>query len=155
MWLGEDEALARIVPTEQAADAAAHHAHPVLLDACFQTLLVPEVLRDGGGSGGIRLPLSLAELRLDPVGDRPIWVHARITAREGGDLVGRLALFTDEGTPLGRIDGFRAGDVERAGSLARRTIDNWLAEPVWQPLPLDAADAVSYTHLTLPTNREV
>ncbi|WP_258348931.1 non-ribosomal peptide synthetase/type I polyketide synthase [Saccharopolyspora gregorii] len=149
VWLGDDEALARIVPTAQARDAAEHHAHPVLLDACFQTLLVPEVLRDGSGGIGIRLPLSLAELRLDPVGDRPIWVHARITARDAGELVGRLALFAEDGTPLGRIDGFRAGEVERAGSLARRTIDNWLVEPVWQPLPAVEADGASGRWLVL------
>ncbi|MFR9727967.1 amino acid adenylation domain-containing protein [Saccharopolyspora sp. MS10] len=155
VWLGEDEALARLVLPEQVHDAAAHHAHPVLLDACFQTLLVPEVLRDEPDGAGFRLPLSLAELRLDPIGDRPVWAHARITAREDGDLVGRLALFAEDGTPLGRIDGFRAGEVERAGSLARRTIDNWLVEPVWHPLPVDGPGTAAGRWLVLADRRGV
>ncbi|SCF60018.1 hybrid polyketide synthase / nonribosomal peptide synthetase FtdB [Streptomyces sp. Cmuel-A718b] len=42
VWIGADEVLARIRPPRAIGDdAAGHHLHPVLLDACFQTLLTP------------------------------------------------------------------------------------------------------------------
>ncbi|MCX2729531.1 amino acid adenylation domain-containing protein [Saccharopolyspora sp. NFXS83] len=136
VWVGEHEALARIGPPQQVTDAAEHHVHPVLLDACFQALLVPDVLRDAGDAG-IRLPLSIAELRLDEIGAQPIWAHAVLTGTDGADLVGDIAVYAADGSPLGLISGFRAGDVDRAAAtLSRGAIDDWLVEPSWPPLPV-------------------
>ncbi|QFZ20328.1 non-ribosomal peptide synthetase/type I polyketide synthase [Saccharothrix syringae] len=136
VWVSEGESLARIRPTE-GLDAAGHHVHPVLLDSCFQTLLTP-LLSDGaaGSDGGIRLPLSIKEVRLDPVGDRELWAHAVITDRDGGDLVGDILVYTADGTPLGHVRGFRAADVEKAATaVGQSTIDSWLAKMTWTPCP--------------------
>ncbi|MFF1920082.1 amino acid adenylation domain-containing protein [Streptomyces sp. NPDC058221] len=149
VWIGTDEVLARIrPPAEIGAGAADHHIHPVLLDACFQTLLTPQILaRDKASPGtGIRLPLSLDEMSLSPVGDQPLWVHGTVSRHNGDELVGDLALYAEDGTALGRMRGFRAADVERAaGGVSRTTVDSWLAEPVWIdcPWPQDAEEGTA------------
>ncbi|MER5770869.1 amino acid adenylation domain-containing protein [Streptomyces sp. NPDC001985] len=146
VWIGPGEALARLRPPAAIGDdAAGHHLHPALLDACFQSLLTPQLLdteEDGGhGAGGaagtgIRLPLAIDEVSVDPVGDRPLWAHATVTRATGDELVGDIALHTEDGTAIGRIGGFRAADVERAAtSVGRGTIDSWLTETVWTETP--------------------
>ncbi len=144
VWIGEGEALARIRPPQGLApDAAAHHMHPVLLDSCFQSLLTPQLLTAPAGPGGtgIRLPLSIAEVRLDPVGDRELWVHATVTGEDEDELTGDIAVYDGaDGTPLGRIAGFRAADVEKAATtVGLSTIDSWLTELSWVPRPLPEA----------------
>ncbi|WKX69524.1 non-ribosomal peptide synthetase/type I polyketide synthase [Streptomyces sp. XD-27] len=145
VWIGADEALARIRPTAPIGDdAGRHHVHPVLMDACFQSLLTPQILRADTGGTGIRLPLSIGEVRLDPVGDQPLWAHATLTHRDGDELLGDIAVYADDGTPLGRISGFRAADVEKASTtVARGTIDKWLTEVAWTERPLATAAAAT------------
>ncbi|MBW3703298.1 hypothetical protein DTB58_03820, partial [Streptomyces griseus] len=91
---------------------------------------------------GIRLPLSLDEVALEPIGDQPFWAHATLLPGDAGTTLGNLALYADDGEPLGRVLGFRAADVEKAATaVARTTIDSWLAEPVWTDCPpLPAGD---------------
>ncbi|WP_415958876.1 amino acid adenylation domain-containing protein [Streptomyces sp. 021-4] len=140
VWIGAGEVLARIRPPE-AVDAAGHHLHPVLLDACFQALLTPQLLQDPAPGAGIRLPLSLAEVALEPVGDQPLWVHATVRPADADTTLGDIALYADDGAPLGRIEGFRAADVEKAATtVARTTIDSWLAETVWTECPEPAEE---------------
>ncbi|MFG1801040.1 amino acid adenylation domain-containing protein [Micromonospora carbonacea] len=136
VWIGPGEALARIRPPAVLdGSAAGHHVHPVLLDACFQTLLTPQLLDaedPDDGHTGIRLPLSIAEVRLDPVGDQALWAHATIVRRDADELVGDIAVYADDGTPLGHVGGFRAADVEKAtAAVGVGTIDSWLAELRW------------------------
>ncbi|MFE9607243.1 amino acid adenylation domain-containing protein [Streptomyces sp. NPDC006012] len=146
VWIGRDEALARIRPTEPIGDdAARHHMHPVLLDACFQTLLTPQIVETGDdaedAAGGIRLPLSIDEVRMAAVGDRPLWAHAVVTRRADGELVGDIAVHDDDGAPLGRISGFRAADIERASAaVSLSTVDSWLADVAWIDTPYAADD---------------
>ncbi|MGI8306317.1 non-ribosomal peptide synthetase/type I polyketide synthase [Saccharopolyspora hattusasensis] len=133
VWIGPDEALARIRPTEALGDTAGHHFHPALLDACFQTLLTPLIAEDVAGTG-IRLPLSIADVRTGPIGDQPIWAHATIVRRDGDELVGDLTVYADDGTVLGHIEGFRAADIEQVpAGVSPATMDNWLLVPTWVP----------------------
>lgn len=102
VWIGDGEVLARISPPEALGDdPARHHLHPVLLDACFQSLLTRQIPADGDPAPGtgIRLPLSIAELSLTPVGDRTLWAHGVITRDDGDELVADLALYAEDGTP--------------------------------------------------------
>ncbi|MFJ7254289.1 amino acid adenylation domain-containing protein [Streptomyces sp. NPDC098085] len=141
VWIGSGEVLARLSPPAAIGDdAARHHIHPVLLDACFQSLLTTQLLDGDAGrpASGIRLPLSIEEVCLAPVGDRPIWVHATVTRSDADELVGDIAVHTDSGEPLGGISGFRAADVEKAPTaVGLGTIDSWLAETVWIDRPFD------------------
>ncbi|MFF8769682.1 amino acid adenylation domain-containing protein [Kitasatospora sp. NPDC015120] len=140
VWIGPGEALARIRPTAPVSGQGEHHqVHPVVMDAFFQTLLTPQLLDDRPGGTGIRLPVAIAEVRLDQVGERPLWVHATVTRDSGGELVGDLAVHDEHGAPLGGITGFRAADVEQAATaVGLATIDGWLAEPSWAELPVAA-----------------
>jgi hybrid polyketide synthase / nonribosomal peptide synthetase FtdB len=144
VWIGPDEALARIRPTEPlGAEAGRHHCHPVLLDACFQSLLTPQLLTERADppGTGIHLPLSIGEVRLDPIGDQPLWVHATISRRDGDELVGDLAVYSEGGASLGRIRGFRAADIEKApAAVGLGTIDTWLADLTWVDRPLDPGE---------------
>ncbi|MEU0738910.1 amino acid adenylation domain-containing protein [Streptomyces sp. NPDC006134] len=139
VWIGPGEALARIRPTTPIGDTAArHHIHPVLLDACFQTLLTPTLPDDGtpARGTGTLLPLSLEEVRIDPVGDRCLWAHATVSEHEDGQLVGDIALYADSGAPLGRISGFRAADTETTTTaVGLPTVDGWLTEVAWTERP--------------------
>ncbi|MEV7954852.1 amino acid adenylation domain-containing protein [Streptomyces sp. NPDC088141] len=144
VWIGSGEVLARLSPPAVLGDdAARHHIHPVLLDGCFQSLLATQLL-DGGAdrqTAGIRLPLSIDEVCLAPVGDRPIWVHATVTRGGADELVGDMAVYADGGESLGGIGGFRAADVEKASTtVGLGTIDSWLAETTWIDRPFDSAE---------------
>ncbi|MFD7641955.1 amino acid adenylation domain-containing protein [Kitasatospora sp. NPDC059795] len=144
VWIGPGEALARISPADdpRPVDADAAHVHPTLLDACFQALLTPQLLDREEQSRGIRLPLSIAEVSLDRIADRPFWVHATVTAEDGDELIGDLALHADDGALLGRVTGFRAAGVEgAAASVGLAAIDGWLAEPTWIDRELETAEA--------------
>ncbi|MGC5539936.1 amino acid adenylation domain-containing protein [Streptomyces griseus] len=159
VWIGAGEVLARIRPPEAIGDdAAGHHLHPVLLDACFQTLLTPLIppTPEGPAPGtGIRLPLSVDEVALEPIGDQPFWAHATLLPGDADTTLGNIALYADDGTPLGRVHGFRAADVEKAATaVARTTIDSWLAEPAWtEAPPLPAEDtALDHDWLVLADN---
>ncbi|MFJ6104905.1 amino acid adenylation domain-containing protein [Streptomyces sp. NPDC092359] len=137
VWRTSGEALALIRPTVDGA--AEHHVHPVLLDACFQALLVaglPDATDEPGG--GMLLPLTIEAVRTVPVGDRPLWAHATVTRRADDELVGDIALYTEDGEPLGHVRGFRAADVEQVSStVGVSTIDGWLAELTWSEAPLE------------------
>ncbi|MFI7086149.1 amino acid adenylation domain-containing protein [Streptomyces anulatus] len=140
VWIGAGEVLARIRPPRAIGDdAAGHHLHPVLLDACFQTLLTPLIPltpEDPAPDTGIRLPLSLDEVALEPIGDQPFWAHATLLPGDADTTLGNIALYADDGATLGRVLGFRAADVAKAATaVARTTIDSWLAEPVWTDCP--------------------
>ncbi|MFE6994246.1 polyketide synthase dehydratase domain-containing protein, partial [Streptomyces pharetrae] len=136
VWVGSREALARVRPTAAVAgQAAGHHVHPVVLDSFFQTLLTTGLREDAPAGTGIRLPVAIAEVRLEHVGDRPVWVHATVTGN-GAELVGDIGVYDEDGTPLGEVTGFRAADVERAAaSVGLTTIDGWLTETTWRELP--------------------
>lgn len=148
VWTGRDEALALIRPPRCIGDAAAHHhVHPVLLDACFQTLLATGMPTEAGGDAGgtgILLPLSIEEVHTGPVGDRAVWAHATVTGREDGELVGDIGLYDEDGHPLGRVRGFRAADVEKApAGVGLATIDSWLTELTWAEAPFDTGTGTS------------
>ncbi|MFD9720144.1 amino acid adenylation domain-containing protein [Streptomyces sp. NPDC059076] len=143
VWIGPGEALARLrAPAQIDGDTARHHIHPVLLDACFQTLLAPQLLPSAAPASdrGIRLPLSIDEVGIAPIGDQPLWVHATVSRTDGIELVGDLALHAEDGTALGLITGFRVADVEAASTtVGLGTIDSWLTETVWIERPLTPA----------------
>ncbi|MFC4036649.1 amino acid adenylation domain-containing protein [Streptomyces polygonati] len=134
VWQTDGEALALIRPPACAgAGTAGHHVHPALLDSCFQTLLVAGLPpADTAPGSGMLLPLTIDEVRTDPVGGRPLWAHATVTRRADDELVGDLALYTEDGEPVGHVHGFRAADVEQASAtVGLATIDGWLAEVAW------------------------
>ncbi|QWP74771.1 HSAF biosynthetic non-ribosomal peptide synthetase/polyketide synthase [Lysobacter sp. K5869] len=152
VWIGQGEALAKIVPTEQLLGGAAdHHFHPAMLDACFQALLTPQILQrqlsEGGvADTGIRLPLSIQEVRSEAIGERTLWVHAQITFDGGDELIGDILVYGEDGRALGKVAGFRAANVENASAkVGLPTIDGWLAETQWHEIAESDAQAPEQT----------
>ena len=148
IWIAPDEALARIrAPQPLEGTTAEYHLHPSLLDASFQTLLCPETLshQDEAPASGIRLPLSIKEVRTQPVGDQPLWVHAKITSRTTDEIIGDISINDDSGALLGTVTGFRAANVETVtANVGLSTIDSWLSEVAWtdkEALPLPERDS--------------
>jgi hybrid polyketide synthase/nonribosomal peptide synthetase FtdB len=133
VWVGANEALARIRPVAGlGADAVEHHMHPTVLDACFQSLLTPLVVEAADTGTGVRLPLSIDEVSLCPIGDQPIWAHAVVRHRDDDEMAGDIDIYDDTGVLLGRVGGFRAGNVEKArAGVGIGTIDGWLKELTW------------------------
>jgi hybrid polyketide synthase/nonribosomal peptide synthetase FtdB len=139
VWSSPSEALALVRPPAAiGADAAEYHLHPVLLDACFQSLLTTlradQSARHGSddGQGGMLLPVSIDEVTIEPVGDRPLWAHATVTRHNDDELVGDIRLYTQDGQPIGIVRGLRTANVERSTATAgRATIESMLAEVTW------------------------
>src|SRR5262249_1563887 len=88
----------------------------------------------------IRLPRAIAEVRIREVGDRPLWVHATITARSAGEITGDIAIYDESGEPLGAVTGVRIASAGPA-QVARSTIRDWLFEVAWVELPALPDDA--------------
>ncbi|MFG2329426.1 amino acid adenylation domain-containing protein [Streptomyces sp. NPDC048604] len=143
VWRSDGEALALIRPPAVLdGDAAGHQLHPALLDACFQALLTAGPPASGEDATGMLLPLSVDEVRTVPVGDRALWAHATVTRRGDDELVGDIALYTEDGRSAGHVRGFRAADVEQAGAaVGLATIDGWLAELAWTEAPYEDTEA--------------
>ena len=138
IWIKGGEALARIIPRELGDEKDHHHLHPTLLDACFQTLLTTEIPLRTSESSGIRLPLTIQEIRMRPIGCREIWAHARITKRSNEEVVGDITILDDQGQCLGLVSGFRAANVDKAAAKVNlATIDNWLTEITWIEKPIN------------------
>ncbi|NED84093.1 hypothetical protein G3I76_28845, partial [Streptomyces sp. SID11233] len=75
--------------------------------------------------------LSLGDVDLAASGDRALWVHGTVTRDDGQELLADLALYdAGDGTPLGRVTGFRAADIDQVSTtVSRTTVDSWLAVP--------------------------
>lgn len=141
VWSSPSEALAFVrLPASIGTDAdgVAYHIHPVLLDACFQSMLT--TIRAGGDvSGGaddrqrgMLLPVSIDEVAVETVGNRPLWAHTTVTRRQDDELVGDIRLYTEDGQPIGIIRGLRTANIEGSTATAgRATIESMLAEVTW------------------------
>ncbi|HEX3758139.1 MAG TPA: polyketide synthase dehydratase domain-containing protein, partial [Kofleriaceae bacterium] len=137
LWLSPGEALARVrAPASLGGGAAGYHVHPCLLDACFQALLCPETLIPGAAAGE-RAIRSIAEIRTCAVGDRPLWVHATITARRAGEITGDLAIHGEAGEPLGAVTGVRMA----IAAPTAPAVDAGLLDVAWRELPALPDDA--------------
>lgn len=144
VWVGDGEALAHIVPRDivmREDDAANHHFHPTLLDACFQAILTTEIPHyQHSGELAMRLPLEIAEFTSEPIGCQAIWAHACITERTADAIAGDIYVYNESYECLGFISGFRAANVESiASKVSVSTIDNWLTQVRWIPKALTLA----------------
>ncbi|GAB3257949.1 non-ribosomal peptide synthetase/type I polyketide synthase [Kineosporia babensis] len=134
VWIGPDQALARIRRPEVLPVGTADDVHPVLLDSCFQALLTPLLLTNA--QDPVYLPSRIAEIRMESPGDEPFWAQATITERHTESLTGDIQLYTDDGRLLGQILGLQAQRVDEAsGTVSSATVDTWLAELRWHELP--------------------
>ncbi len=136
---GDGEALAEVVATEAVrGDPARHVVHPALLDACLQAIAatVPD-----DATGATYLPTGVRTVALRGARERPRWVRVAATAGSDGDLTGRVELFSQDGDPVGLLDGLRLSRVApppASGPAADPVLDL-----TWCEVPDSAAAARS------------
>ncbi|CAM5612310.1 Acyltransferase domain-containing protein (Fragment) OS=Streptomyces microflavus OX=1919 GN=G3I39_11195 PE=4 SV=1 [Streptomyces microflavus] len=134
VWIGAGEVLARIRPPE-GVDASGHHLHPVLLDACFQALLTPQLLGDPAPQAAISFPSRWRRSVSNPSATcrygctQPCAPDAGHHARRDRPLRRRrCASRPDPGVPRRRVE-------IAVTAVAWTRIDSWLAETVWTECP--------------------
>ena len=117
---GAGEALVEITLPQQAPEGG-YHAHPVILDACFQALAA--VLPD---DGLVRVPVAVARLHVLAPPAGPLFAHA--VARAGGTA--DVTLLEPTGKPVVVMSGVALGVVDGSS-------DRGLHRVVWrqQDLP--------------------
>ncbi|MET9377546.1 type I polyketide synthase [Streptomyces sp. NPDC002992] len=139
--------LARLrVPDEGRAGARSLHCHPVMLDACLQTVAAA-VLRTGDVPDGGILPRRIEELRL--YGPIPLSGHCQVTLRQiaDGRYTADFRLWADDGAVAADATGVEFTHVP-AQSAEERFADR-LLRAVWEPSERSAPATVPGTWILL------
>lgn len=145
LWLGEDEALARIERPDGLDDAslAGHRLHPALFDSCLQTMLALLREPDEAAERAAWLPIHVARLRLAPGPWRIAHCHMRLQRRGAYSALASFRLIGPDGAVLAECSGARAKRVAfvRRGAGVRSFATELRPAPR-VPAELDAALAV-------------
>jgi acyl transferase domain-containing protein/acyl carrier protein len=139
IWHRDGEALARLhLPEAIRAESGRYQAHPVLLDACFHTLLaaLPHT------STSAYLPVELQSVRLTGRVEKGVWWHALLYSREqtGEDMIaGDLLLLDEAGQVVLEVRGARGKKVQRSDrdlyGLMGKDVRKWMYRLQWQSMP--------------------
>jgi phthiocerol/phenolphthiocerol synthesis type-I polyketide synthase C len=148
LWADRTRAVGRVEVTLPAEDHAAHHAHPVVLDACFH--VTAAFLGD-------------TEELLLPVGIDRITVHRRLPAHvwcvvrdagpgADGTRAFDLDLLSDDGEPLAAVEALRLRPVapDRIAAAAGAGVRTLRTD--WVPAPPEATDGRPGTWLVCGTD---
>ena len=126
VWRARGEALAAVrIPAGLAAVSATAPFHPVLLDACFQTLGAALSADAADDEMGTYLMVGFDRCTLPVAAGGSGWCHATIRHApvEGQDtIVGDVRLVDDSGAELASVEGLRLRRAPRA-ALLRGTTD--------------------------------
>lgn len=135
LWQGKSQALGLIQLPEGVVEEAAHyHIHPVLLDACLQTLLVtfPD-----SSKNETWLPIGLERFQLYRSPGTQLWCHARLqVVEEAGQPLFRadLCLLDATGETIAVLEGLRAKKADPTLLLGDQPdLENWLYGVEWRP----------------------
>ena len=161
IWLGDGEALGEVVLSD-AVDSGSLHAHPALLDGCFQVMAA--ALGGASGEGPTTyLPIAWEELwLLGPLPER-LACHVRLrgTGTETSDapdsegdageiegrsqtlpeaLTGDIRLCDSAGVVVGEVAGLTVKRATRDALLAAvESVSDLMYEVVWRESPLSGA----------------
>jgi acyl transferase domain-containing protein/SAM-dependent methyltransferase/acyl carrier protein len=128
LWRGPNGALARLKP--ELGDSR-YLLHPVLLDACFQTLA--GMLASDRKTVGY-LPVSVERLtvrRSAPLFPTTLWAHAHAVKPIGTRLVGDIRLFDQDGNVLAEVRGLACQALNRRPGSSQ-TLNSSLYAFRWQ-----------------------
>ncbi|MEV5748923.1 SDR family NAD(P)-dependent oxidoreductase [Actinoallomurus sp. NPDC052308] len=144
----DGEMLARVgLPPAARTLAGPVRLHPVLLDACLQTLLIAAI--DATGSAGSRLlfPVGVGSLRVFAGGPAAAYCQARLVAGSAEGATGTLRLLAEDGSVVAEAAEVRFAPMERRTPASRH--DRLFHEVRWRPLPLERPAAPRGTWLVL------
>jgi NADPH:quinone reductase-like Zn-dependent oxidoreductase/acyl carrier protein len=138
VWRGDEEALGRLrIPPSLESQVDAYRLHPALLDAALQVLAA--ALLDGPAdsrTGGLYLPVRVAEVRVYSRPPLQVWSHARLRASEerGAIIEGDLRLCDEAGHVIAEVVGLRLQRVdEDLPSAVPDEWEDWLYTLRWEP----------------------
>jgi acyl transferase domain-containing protein/acyl carrier protein len=130
IWQGTGEALTRIdLPADARAGASGYRLHPLLLDACLQTVAAAKT-QVGDDRKQVWLPASFDQVHLWHRPSGALFCHARLRAESPDRMIADLTLWDGDGAPIARLEGFGVRPA------ARRTLSRLLGA--------DRADSTRY-----------
>ncbi|MEO0408181.1 MAG: type I polyketide synthase, partial [Cyanobacteria bacterium P01_A01_bin.135] len=137
LWMGNNEVLSQLCLPE-GLPAASYHLHPVLLDACLQSLAA--VFLDHP-HGETYLPAGVGRASFKKC-DRRLWCHAQVQdiASAGRTVTVDLQVFSEDGDWVGELSGLKLRPASAAQVLSQNYQD-WLYQIDWQAQPLPAAQS--------------
>jgi acyl transferase domain-containing protein len=135
LWRGSGTALARIVVPDAVNGAAdGYHLHPVILDACFQTLIAADVMGNDDGTNTAYLPIGIDRIRLHDQPTGNLWAYAQVKHQGSRTMAGDIVLMNGDDQVLAEIRGVRVQSVEaRPNLVSQEPIDRSIYEIQWSP----------------------
>jgi len=132
------EGVCRMRVPELQEDLADYIMHPGLIDSCLQALAGFAKSDSAFMQGGdvIRIPFHLGKVRVFQRPEPgPLWMYGRLESEDGGDRVGFIQLFDDDGSMIAEISGYESRQVSRDVLLAaiQEEAPQKLYEMNWQP----------------------
>ncbi|MGV0037682.1 sulfolipid-1 biosynthesis phthioceranic/hydroxyphthioceranic acid synthase [Mycobacterium colombiense] len=118
---------------------SAYAAHPALLDACFQSVVVsPQV--QAAGAGGLLLPVGVRRLRNFHSTRNAQYCLTRVTSSRPGECEADLDVLDQSGTVLLTVEGLRLSGGTSEHEHAHRLLNERLLTIDWEPRePSEAA----------------
>mgnify|MGYP001792724329 CR=1 FL=1 len=141
LWRGKSEVLSQLrLPAALHSTAAVYQLHPVLLDACLQSLAA--VFLDQSRSDTY-LPAGMAAVHIQPgidwaQADYRLWCHAQVQSGDR-DITADLQLFLNNGQPVGTLIGLKLRPAASKQVLGTPQFQDWLYQIDWQAQPLSQA----------------
>ena len=137
LWIGENQVLSRLQLPQTLASNHGYKLHPVLLDACLQSIAA--VFIDLPKTDTY-LPAAVEQVSIADITTSELWSHIQVTPQEHY-LLADIHLWAATGDYLGFLKCVRLqpASVERvlmSQSSTENFLDSWLYTLDWQPQPL-------------------
>ncbi|MGJ3251819.1 MAG: aminotransferase class I/II-fold pyridoxal phosphate-dependent enzyme [Elainellaceae cyanobacterium] len=150
LWCGDQEALSQIQLPDALVDSVRYisnfyHLHPVVLDACFQTLGAA-IATDS--TSGTYLPVGIETLRqVAPLG-QSLWCHIHIrdeiSTTPSSILKADVSVWNESGAIAAHLQGLTLRSISEPSLqqlLGVKSEIQWFYHLTWQSKPLDIASA--------------
>jgi acyl transferase domain-containing protein/NAD(P)-dependent dehydrogenase (short-subunit alcohol dehydrogenase family)/acyl carrier protein len=129
-----NKVLAHILASEELNEKLFdYHSHPVLLDACFQSLLSIVSTEDKRAF----VPVSIGQICFYQPLVKEIYCLSTITSNDNDVLVGDMTLYDINGCVLMTLIDIKAQALNGEQSLTVDLLDSWLYQLEWQDKPIN------------------
>jgi acyl transferase domain-containing protein/NADPH:quinone reductase-like Zn-dependent oxidoreductase/surfactin synthase thioesterase subunit/acyl carrier protein len=127
--------------------------HPVLLDACLQTLLIAAVAAAGDTGAPLVVPVGIGSLHVFAAGSTTAFCQASLVWQSAAGATGMLRLLAEDGSVVAEAVDVRFAPVERERRDSRH--ERLFHQVRWTPLPLERPITARGTWLVLGENRDL
>ncbi|WP_127956886.1 type I polyketide synthase [Serratia microhaemolytica] len=143
LWQGDNQAVALLeVPAVLQHKLADFHAHPAVLDVCFQVLAATLPIKQSGNL--VYMPTQVAHGRRYGALSHRLWIVAQLTHQDEQGLCGDIVMYNDAGEKVFDIHQCQAramgGEREANG---RVVAEQHLYRPAWVVQPLEEIAALA------------